>query len=136
MNFITQPTTIVAGQDAQMKISLTDIKTGEIIQHVTYRITIEKDNQTKISEFFHSHVGILTIASRNSDSPTINVEGTFDDLTNAYVPDDPSEAIDISGPLFSQPGLYKANVEVTTIDNDKTALSIPLEYQFNINVIK
>jgi hypothetical protein len=136
MNFVTQPTIVSAGQDSQMKMSLIDTKTGEKIQHVTYRITIDKDNQTKISEFFHSHNGNLTIASRNSNSPTIAVEGTFDDLTNAYVPDDPSGTIDVSGPLFSQPGLYKANIEITTIDNDKTDLSTPLKYQFDINVKK
>jgi hypothetical protein len=136
MNFVTQPTTIVAGQDSQLKMSLVDTKTGATVQHVTYRLTIDKDNQTKVSEFFHSHNGNLTIASRNSNSPTINVEGTFDDMTNAYVPDDPSGTIDVSGPLFSQPGLYKANVEVTTIDNDKTDLSVPLKYQFDINVKK
>ncbi len=135
MNFVTEPTTIVSGQNAQMKMSLIDAKSGEKIQHVTYRISIIKDNQTKVSEFLHSHTGDLTIASKNTNSPTINVEGTFDDLSNAIIPD-PSGTIEITGPLFSEAGLYKANVEITTIDNDKTVLSTPLKYQFDINVKK
>ena len=135
MNFVTEPTTIVAGQNAQLKMSLVDAKSGEKIQHVTYRITIIKDNQTKVSEFLHSHRGDLTIASKNTNSSTVNVVGTFDDLSNAIIPD-PSGTIEITGPLFSEAGLYKANIEITTIDNDKTDLSIPLKYQFDINVKK
>jgi hypothetical protein len=135
MNLVTEPPAIVAGQNAQLKLSLVDTKSGEKIQHVTYRMSIIKDNQTKVSEFLHSHTGDLTIASRNTNSPTINVEGTFDDLTNAIIAD-PSGTIEITGPLFSEPGLYKANVEVTTIDNDKTDLSTPLKYEFDINVKK
>jgi hypothetical protein len=133
MNLVTEPTTIVAGQNAQLKMSLVDEKSGQKIQHVTYRITITKNDQTKVSEFFHTHTGDLTIASRNTNSPTVNVVGTFDDLSNAFIPD-PSGTIEVTGPLFSEPGLYKADVEITTIDNDKTDLSTPLKYQFDINV--
>ena len=57
MNFVTEPTTIVSGQNAQIKMSLIDANSGEKIQHVTYRISIIKDNQTKVSEFLHSHTG-------------------------------------------------------------------------------
>jgi hypothetical protein len=133
MNLITEPTTIVSGQNALLKMSLVDAKTGEEIQHVTYRTTITKDNETKVSEFLHSHKGDLTIASKNTNSPTVNVVGTFDDLSNAIIPD-PSGTIEVTGPLFSEAGLYKANIEITTIDNDKTDLSTPLKYQFDINV--
>jgi hypothetical protein len=132
MNWVTEPTTIVAGQNAQLKLSLVDAKSGEKIQHVTYRITIIKDDQTKVSEFLHSHKGDLTIVSKNTNAPTVNVVGTFDDLSNAIIPD-PSGTIEITGPLFSEAGLYKTNIEITTIDNDKTDLSTPLKYQFDIN---
>jgi hypothetical protein len=136
MNFATEPDTIVAGQQSQLKMSLMDANTGGKIQHVTYRITISKDNQTKISDFFHSHTGDLSLSSRNTNSTSsINVEGTFDDLTNAVIPD-PSGIIEIAGPLFSDVGIYKADIEITTLDNDKTDLSVPLKYQFDINVKK
>ncbi len=133
MSFIVEPTVISPSQDAQIKMSLTDEKTGEKIQHVTYRVTLSKDDQIKISDFFHSHLGDLTIASKNTNSPDISVEGTFDVLTNA-VASDPSGTIGIAGPTFSEAGLYKADIEVTTIDNDKTDLPNPLEYHFDINV--
>jgi hypothetical protein len=111
---------------------LIDEKTGQIIQHVTYRITISSDDQLKLSEFFHSHIGNLTILAQNSDSSYLTVGGTFDVLTNAVVPD-PSGKIVVKGPLFSEVGEYDLDVEVTTIDNDKTDLQVPLVYHFVTN---
>nr|MBA3285896.1 hypothetical protein [Nitrosopumilus sp.] len=42
MSFIVEPSVISSSQDAQIKMSLTDEKTGEKIQHVTYRVTLSK----------------------------------------------------------------------------------------------
>ena len=133
MNFVSEPTAIVSGQNSQLKMSLTDLNSGEKIQHVTYRVTISKNDQIKVSDFFHSHLGDLTIVSKNTNSPDTSVEGTFDVLTNA-VTSDPSGTIGIAGPTFSEAGLYKADIEITTIDNDKTDLPNPLKYHFDINV--
>ena len=133
MSFIVEPTVISTSQDAQIKMSLTDEKTGEKIQHVTYRVTLSKNDQIKISDFFHSHLGDLTIVSKNTNSLETRVQGTFDVLTNA-VTTDPSGTIGIAGPTFSEAGLYKADIEITTIDNDKTDLPNPLKYNFDINV--
>jgi hypothetical protein len=135
MNLISEPTTIVSGQSSQLKMSLTDLNSGKKIQHVTYRITISKDNQTKVSDFFHSHNGDLAISSRNANSADIGVEGTFDTLTNAIIPD-PSGKIEVTGPLFYEPGSYRADAEIITIDNDKTDLSTPIEFHFDIDVKK
>ncbi len=135
MNFISEPTTIILGHNYQLKMSLVDPNSGEKIQHVTYRITVSKDNQTKLSEFLHSHIGDLAISSRNINSSDIRVEGTFDPLTNAITPD-PSGTIVITGPLFSEAGLYRIGIEITTINNDKTVLSSPLKFEVELNVKK
>jgi hypothetical protein len=135
LNFITEPNVIVAGHHSELKMSLINMNSGEKIQHVTYRITISKDNQTKLSEFFHSHTGNLKISSENNNSSSITAEGNFDPLTNAIIPD-PSGTIVITGPLFLDIGTYKAAIEITTIDNDKTVLSLPLQFHFYINVKK
>jgi hypothetical protein len=132
MNLVIEPEKIISGQDAQLTMHLTDEKTGQIIQHVTYRLSISKGNQLKLSEFFHSHLGDLTIVARNGDSSHLTVGGTFDVLTNAIVPD-PAGKIVVNGPLFSQVGEYDIDVEVTTIDNDKTDLLVPLVYHFVTN---
>ncbi|VFJ15122.1 hypothetical protein [Candidatus Nitrosocosmicus franklandus] len=132
MNLTIEPEEITSDQDAQLILQLTDENTGQMIQHVTYRLTISNDVQTKLSEFFHSHEGDLTILVRNGKLPQVNVGGTFDVLTNAIVPD-PAGKIVVSGPLFSEEGKYDIDVEVTTLDNDKTDLQVPLAYHFVTN---
>jgi hypothetical protein len=132
MDLVIKPQKIIVDQDAQLEIHLIDVNTGQIIQHVTYRITISSDDKLKLSEFFHSHTGNLTILAQNSDSSHLTVGGTFDVLTNAVVPD-PAGKIVVKGPLFSEIGEYDIDVEVTTIDNDKTDLQVPLVYRFVTN---
>lgn len=132
MNFTTDPKDLIAGKDAQIDIYLTDENSGKKIQHVTYRVTVSKDDQTKVSDFFHSHLGELTIQTKNTPSSQIAVGGTFDVLTNAFVPD-PSGKISVNGPLFSEAGKYEIDVEITTMDNDLTDLQVPLQYQFVVN---
>ena len=132
MNFTTDPKVLIAGQDAQVEMHLIDENSEEKIQHVTYRITVSKDDQVKVSDFFHSHLGELTILAKNTPSSHIAVGGTFDVLTNAFVPD-PSGKITINGPLFSEAGAYQIDIEITTMDNDITDLQVPLHYQFMVN---
>ena len=132
MDLDIEPKNINSDQDAQLAMQLIDEKTGNVIQHVTYRLTISNSDQVKLSEFFHSHTGELTISVRNSNSSHLTVGGTFDVLTNAIVPD-PAGKIVVSGPLFSKPGEYNIDVEITTVDNDKTDLQVPLVYHFVTN---
>jgi hypothetical protein len=132
MNFTTDPKDLVAGQDAKLDMRLSNEINGDKIQHVTYRITISKDDQSKVSDFFHSHPGELTILTKNTPSSHVAVGGTFDVLTNALVPY-PSGKITINGPLFSEAGVYEVDIEITTMDNDITDLQVPLHYQFMVN---
>jgi hypothetical protein len=53
MNFTTEPKDLIAGKAAQIDIHLTNKNSGEKIQHVTYRVTVSKEDQTKVSELFH-----------------------------------------------------------------------------------
>lgn len=133
MNFNTEPDIQTSNQNVQMKMFLVDDKSGEQIQHVTYRISISKDDDLKESEFFHSHPGPLTIIIKNVNSSHVTTGGTFDVLTNAMVPD-PSGDIIITGPIFSETGLYNIDIEITALDNDKTDLQSPLKYHYVKNV--
>ena len=132
MNFTIEPKNLIAGQDAHLLMHLRDENSDEKIQHVTYRITIAKDDNTKMSEFFHSHPGELVILTKSNGYSHIVIGGIFDVLTNAFVPD-PSGKIIINGPLFSEPGNYDIDIEITTVDNDKTDLQTPLTYHFVTN---
>ena len=132
MNFTTDPKDLIPGKDAQIDTHLIDENSGEKIQRVTYRVTVSKDDQTKVSDFFHSHLGELTLLIKNTPSSQIAVGGTFGVLTNAFVPD-PSGKITVNGPLFSEAGAYEIDIEITTMDNDIPDLQIPLHYQFIVN---
>lgn len=99
---------------------------------------ISKDGKHILSEFFHSHEGEVNLSfkdtGRATSSLNYTVGATLDVLTNAWIAD-PSSPITVrGGKIFSQPGKYKAIIEVTTMDNDKTDLPQPIRYEFNIPV--
>jgi hypothetical protein len=137
-HFDITPKIVRVGQNALMKIFFVDKNTNQKIIHVTVRMDISKDGKHVLAEFFHSHDGVINISFRQANggitSPTTYTVGaTMDDLTNAWVADLGSPII-VNGPIFSHPGTYKMNLEVTTLDNDKTDLVQPLKYEYSIPV--
>jgi hypothetical protein len=138
LNFETQPGPITTGQDVKMNIGFVDNKAKKNVNHVTFRMDISKDGKHFLSEFFHSHEGNVNLLFRNSGEATssapYSVGATLDVLTNAWIADPGSPIIVRGGEIFSQPGTYKALIEVTTMDNDKTDLPQPIIYEFNIPV--
>jgi len=112
-----------------MKIFFVDQNTNQKIIHVTVRMDISKDRKHVLSEFFHSHDGVININIRQNSSSisspaTYTIGATIDDLTNAWIAD-PGSPIIVNGQIFSHPGTYKMILEVTTLDNDKTDLAQP-----------
>jgi hypothetical protein len=98
---------------------------------------ISKDGKHFLSEFFHSHEGNINLLFKDtgkSTSSPYSVGATLDVLTNAWIADPGSPIIVRGGEIFSQQGTYKAIIEVTTMDNDKTDLPQPILYEFNIPV--
>src|ERR671918_2426797 len=91
-----------------------------------------------LSEFFHTHEGTVNLLFRDNiksvSPPNYTVGATSDVLTNAWIADPGSPIIVRGGEIFSQPGTYKVIIEVTTMDNDKTDLPQPIEYEFSIPV--
>jgi hypothetical protein len=122
-----------------MNIGFVDEKAKKNVNHVTFRMDVSKDGKHFLSEFFHSHEGNVNLLFRKvgeetSSSAPYSVGATLDVLTNAWIADPGSPIIVRGGEIFSQPGTYKATIEVTTMDNDKTDLPQPLTYEFNIPV--
>ena len=137
LNFETQPSPITTGQDVEMKIGFMDEKAKKNVKHITFRMDISKDGKHFLSEFFHSHEGNVNLLFRNTGkatSSTYSIGATLDVLTNAWIADPGSPIIVRGGETFSQRGTYKAIIEVTTMDNDKTDLPQPILYEFNIPV--
>src|ERR671924_1516931 len=137
LNFETQPSPVLTGQDVEMKIGFVDEKAKKNVNHVTFRMDISKDGKHFLSEFFHSHEGNVNLSFRDTGKATsspYSVGATLDVLTNAWIADPGSPIIVRGGEIFSQQGTYKAIIEVTTMDNDKTDLPQPILYEFNIPV--
>jgi hypothetical protein len=137
-HFDVTPKIVRIGQNALMKIFFVDQSTNQKIIHVTVRIDISKDGKHVLGEFFHSHDGVININVRQASSgvtspATYTIGATMDDLTNAWIAD-PGSPIIVNGNIFSHPGTYKTILEVTTLDNDKTDLTQPLRYGYNIQV--
>src|ERR687892_527512 len=140
LNFETNPNPIIIGQDISMKIAFLDENAKKNVNHVTFRMDISKDGKHFLSEFFHSHEGNVNLLFRNTgkatSSSTYSVGATSDILTNAWIADPGSPIIVRGGEIFSQRGTYNAIIEVTTMDNDKTDLPQPIEYEFSIPVVE
>lgn len=137
-HFDITPKIVRVGQNVLMKIFFVDQNTNQKIYHVTVRMDISKDGKHALSEFFHSHDGVMNIDIRKANSSitsaaTYTIGGTMDDLTNAWIAD-PGSPIIVNGRIFSHPGTYKMILELTTLDNDKTDLTQPLKYEYNIPV--
>jgi hypothetical protein len=132
----TDPANITQGNDVLMKIGFLDEGKNMNIQHVTFRMDISKEGKHILSDFFHDHKGEVRLMFKGkggggSSTPTNG--GTQDVPTSAWIADSGSPTT-ISGPVFNQSGPYNIGLELTTIDNDKTDLSKPLEYQFDVDV--
>ena len=138
LNFETQPGPVTTGQDVEMKIGFVDEKAKKNVNHVTFRMDISKNGKHSLSEFFHSHEGNANLLFRTTgkadSSAPYSVGATSDVLTNAWIADPGSPIIVRGGEIFAQPGTYRAIIEVTTMDNDKTDLPQPIIYEFNIPV--
>ena len=138
LNFGSQPDPVIVGQNAEMQISFFDENAKKNISHVTFRMDISKDGKHILSEFFHSHQGELKLSIKDTSKATspsnYTVGASSDMLTNAWIADPGSPIIIRGGEVFSQPGTYKAIIELTTMDNDKTDLPQPIRFESNILV--
>jgi hypothetical protein len=131
----TEPVNITQGGNVLMTIGFLDEGKNENIQHVTFRMDISKDGKHLLSDFFHDHNGEvrLMFKDKGGSSSSHTIGGNQDVLTNAWIAD-PGSPMTISGPVFNQSGTYNINLELSTIDNDKTDLVEPLDYHFDVNV--
>ncbi|MDQ3840733.1 MAG: hypothetical protein M3297_15880 [Thermoproteota archaeon] len=140
LDFKTLPNPLKTNQDAEMKIGFLDEKAKKNVNHVTFRMDISKDGRSLLSEFFHSHEGPVNLLFKgninSASTPRYTVGATSDVLTNAWIADPGSPIIVRGGEIFSRPDTYKAVIEVTTMDNDKTDLPQPIKYEFDILVLE
>ena len=116
--------TTAAVHSAYMQFRLFDVSNNQTIQHVTYEITVTRGTASSLTEkpllldFFHSHIGLLTLHIQPTNGP-ITIFGEHDPILKSWLAD-PGGNILIRGPILLHGGLYHFHVEIFTMDNDRT----------------
>lgn len=116
---VTTETLQNQSQKPIIQFKLYDPTTKEGFKHVTYYITIEKDGEKLLSDWFHDHKGDLKIEMKPSDTENIAVYGEPDPILQAFTGTERNPVV-ATGPIFSEGGLYHFVVRVTTIDYDRS----------------
>jgi hypothetical protein len=109
--------------NAYMQFRLFDAKTNETVQHVTYDITVNKGanpvegEKPLVRDFFHAHNGLLTLKVEPTNG-SLTIFGDRDPFQAAYVAD-PGGTINLRGPVLQEGGLYRIDVQIFGVDNDR-----------------
>ena len=115
--------TLQEGQNPVLEFRLYDANTNKTFNHVTYFISIQKESKTLLSNWFHAHDGDLQILIKNTNASRINVSSPeIDPMIGSYI-GTRDKPVTISGPLFSNGGLYHFKVRIVTVDSDTGVLS-------------
>jgi len=114
----------------ELRIITHDITNDEIIQNVTYFLSISKDNENLLRQYFFAEDGILSIEIKPNNNPQINVIGEKQYDNDAYVMlgsmynPEMSEVnltsttpLQITGQIFDTEGIYILDIELRTIDS-------------------
>jgi hypothetical protein len=125
---IADPSEMVA-----MSYSFMDKATSKNVQHVTYFLTVSNpEGRQTFSEVLHGHDGTVNVQFRPGEGQ-YKVNANYDNLAASYVADQ-GGFISVVGPVFSEQGKYKVNVEVNGIDYDNTFLPEPIKYEYPLVV--
>lgn len=122
-----------APQDATIQLRLFDSATDKNIEHVTYFITVKKDDRALMREWFHAHDGNLFIKIRPTERDGTIVNGPQEPILNGFLGSVDSPAL-AQGPIFLEGGLYTFNVEIFSIDFDKTLLDPPIKFDAFVSI--
>ena len=114
----------------KLRIITHDKTNNEIIQNVTYFLSISKDNENLLREYFFAEDGILSIDIQPNNNSLISVIGEKQYANDAYVMLDSKYNTELSGenltsttplkiigPIFDTEGTYILDIELRTIDS-------------------
>jgi len=114
----------------ELRIITHDNTYNEIVQNVTYFISISKDNDNLLRQYFFAEDGVLSIDIQPNDDPRINVIGEKQYDNDAYVTFGSKYSpemsgtnltsitpLQITGPIFDAEGIYILDIELRTIDS-------------------
>jgi hypothetical protein len=114
----------------KIKISTYDNTNNEYTQNVTYFLSISKNNENLLREYFFAQDGILLIDVQSNDEVIMEIIGEKQYAHDAYVTSGSKYSPDVSGniltsvtslqligPIFSNDGIYTFDIELRTIDD-------------------
>ena len=103
-------------ENNKVKIRAYDNTNKEDILNVTYFLSISKNNENLLREYFFAKDGILIFDVFPEESNQVQVIGEQQYDHNAYVMSDVT-SLQVNGPIFSTDGIYTFDTELRTIDN-------------------
>ena len=103
-------------KDKKIKITTSDTTNKKDVLNVTYFLSISKNNENLLREYFFAKDGILVLDIFSEDSNQVQVIGEQQYDHNAYVMSD-IVPIEVRGPIFSTDGTYVFDTELRTIDS-------------------
>lgn len=96
-----------------------DKNTNQTMHHVSFFITITKQDQTLFRELLHTHTGILNAKVISTAGPQWNVTASHEPILNGWVPYKDDEPIVVQAPVFNDLGTeYHLSIQMSSIDRD------------------
>jgi hypothetical protein len=133
----------------RIKISTYDNTNNEYIQNVTYFLSILKNNENLLREYFFAQDGILIIDVQPNDDTMIKIIGEKQYAHNAYVMLGSNYSPDVSGniltsvtplqlvgSIFNDNGIYAFDIELRTIDDPSNWVFDLSGFHSEINIEK
>ena len=133
----------------KIKISTYDNTNNEYTQNVTYFLSISKNNENLLREYFFAQDGILLIDVQSNDEVIMEIIGEKQYAHDAYVTSGSKYSPDVSGniltsvtslqligPIFSNDGIYTFDIELRTIDDPSNWVYTLYDFHHEINFEK
>jgi len=109
----------------QIEISTMNKTSNMTIPNVTYFLTISKDGNVLLRDYFFVENEFLILDVYPDNSENIKIDGNRQYDHNAFVVEKDSP-IKISGPLLDSDGMYEFNMDLRTINN-------PFDWVFSLD---
>ena len=133
----------------KIKISTYDNTNNKYIQNVTYFLSISKNNENLLREYFFTQDDILIIDVQPNDDTIIKIIGEKQYAHHAYVTLGSEYDADVSGnkltsviplqligPIFNSDGIYTFDIEIRTIDDPSNWVYTLYGFHYEINFEK
>ncbi len=122
-----------APQEAIITIRFFDKNADANIQHVTFFLKMKKGDKTIMMDWFHTHKGSFAMKVRPANTERVTIDAVKEPILDGWIGEVDAPAL-ATGPIFTQGGLYRFEIEVYSIDTDKTLLDPPIKTNAYVSI--